>query len=453
MTRQRRSSIRHTLWFGTVLAVLLTAAGAVLIYAHQLQQARRGGERLRILAMAETCAAQLNPLARGGLRSDVVTLVNGLTCHPATSLVAVLDLSGAVIVARGNTALIEEYVQPSATTASSAASAFWQVPGDPDHRMPAQSLAAVPLRDPQTQEPLAVLVYAARVSSDDHLDWRRVWPHLSCLLGASALGVAFGSFWLARHILGPLRDLAARSSPPALAADDRLPATLIGRPDEIGDLSRDVADLCDELRRVRGRVDRLERSVDHRVAEQTQRITRELRQAEKKVWTDALTRLGSRRLMEDKFDEIFRSQVEARQDLSVVLIDLDYFKEVNDTLGHKAGDQVLVFAGELLRQCLRDQDLAIRYGGDEFILILPSVSAANAQSIADRTVRLFNQQVRTLNLEPPPSMSAGIASLRSHNPKESRTLLDLADEALYQAKRSGKSRVCIARSTALAAGR
>jgi len=125
------------------------------------------------------------------------------------------------------------------------------------------------------------------------------------------------------------------------------------------------------------------------------------------------------------------------------MLDIDYFKTLNDTLGHRAGDHLLEFTGDLLRQCLRPQDLAVRYGGDEFVLILPAVTAKDARTIAERTVRLFAQQARLLEVNPKPSMSGGVASLWQHEPETPEGLLAIADEALYLSKRSGKSCVHI----------
>jgi len=172
-------------------------------------------------------------------------------------------------------------------------------------------------------------------------------------------------------------------------------------------------------------------------------ITRELHQAQRKAWTDPLTRLGNRLLLEDKLDGIFAQKKQTRQDLVFVMYDVDNFKMLNDTLGHQAGDELLKFMGELLKQCVRKEDLAVRYGGDEFILVLPGVAMANAQSIAERTVRLFSQQANLLAVSPKPTISAGIASLADHQPASADELMRMADKALYAAKNAGKFTVAI----------
>jgi diguanylate cyclase (GGDEF)-like protein len=146
---------------------------------------------------------------------------------------------------------------------------------------------------------------------------------------------------------------------------------------------------------------------------------------------------------------VFAQVREAGDDLALIMIDVDYFKSLNDTLGHRAGDEVIRFVGELLRQCVREEDLAIRYGGDEFLLVLPGLNAAMATKVADRIVKLFGQQARLLAVEPKPGMSAGVASLKEHRPGNPPAFLQMADQALYQAKKLGKARVCVYRAGAM----
>ncbi len=311
---------------------------------------------------------------------------------------------------------------------------------------------AVPIASPNSSVSIGFLVYAARLSGQDAFPYAKVGQFFAGLAIISLAGVAIGFLWLHSRVLQPIANLADEVRAAQTLSERRLPSDLAGRDDEIGAMARAVIDMRNELKEWRGRAAHLEHSMDHHVATETQRITRELRQAEKKVTTDPLTHLGNRRLLLGRFNEIFEAQKRAGRDLSVVLIDVDHFKEVNDTLGHKAGDELLVFVGELLQQCLREEDLAIRYGGDEFLLILPSVHAGNAASVAERTMRLFAQQARVLEVRPKPSMSAGVASMLVHHPSTAEDLLELADQALYEAKRAGKSQVRIAHGLPVNAG-
>jgi diguanylate cyclase (GGDEF)-like protein len=183
------------------------------------------------------------------------------------------------------------------------------------------------------------------------------------------------------------------------------------------------------------------------VAARTRRIGLALKQAQRQVWLDPLTGLTSRRFLDEKLPEIFEAQREAGQELALVMMDLDHFKRFNDTFGHQAGDDLLRLAGQLLRGAVRDSDIAARYGGDEFLLMLPAVSAEQAAAVARRAVALFGQQMKARPARPAElglGLSAGVASLRAHQPEDLQELVRLADSALYAAKRQGQS-VCVAR--------
>jgi diguanylate cyclase (GGDEF)-like protein len=159
---------------------------------------------------------------------------------------------------------------------------------------------------------------------------------------------------------------------------------------------------------------------------------------------DALTGLSNRRL----FDARLRMEVErayrTQTDLSVVMLDLDDFKTVNDIHGHLMGDVVLKRLGGLLNRELRAYDVAARIGGEEFCLILPGSSGAEAQRLTTRLLELFRQE----EFSAPDSsqfrvtFSAGVATVAAHAAKANMmALLDEADKALYAAKRGGKNRV------------
>lgn len=229
--------------------------------------------------------------------------------------------------------------------------------------------------------------------------------------------------------------------------EDGLPAgavTLVGRRDEWGDVARCIVNLHESAEASRNKADRAERRVAAQLAEQSERIMRDMKRLQREAWMDPLTGVKNRRMMEEKLPALFASQMAAGQDMSLVMIDLDHFKKLNDAEGHRAGDALLRFAGELLRQCMRNNDVAIRYGGDEFVLILPGINALDACAITRRIASLFAQRVRMMvKVEPRPTMTAGIASLHENRPPTPAALLACADHALYQAKESGRGRARI----------
>ncbi|MBL8854059.1 MAG: GGDEF domain-containing protein [Planctomycetaceae bacterium] len=154
--------------------------------------------------------------------------------------------------------------------------------------------------------------------------------------------------------------------------------------------------------------------------------------------TDPLTRLGNRRLMES---ELFRRLAIHRRygtPFSVLLIDVDHFKSINDTHGHDIGDRVLQALARTIPATLRDVDLLFRMGGEEFLAVLPDTPLNNAVIAANRIHESINGMVvasndRLLSI----TVSQGLAEVQRHEEVES--LLKRADKALYAAKRNGRN--------------
>jgi len=442
MKRRQPLTIRHTLWLVIALTISSTVLGASALYSYQLYRTARHAEDLRVQTIAETYAVQVGPFLLAGENSQAANFVNKLAWHPTTCLLAILRPNGKPVTIRGNAPLLERYLAMNASTLSNDRVATWHIPGDPEHLLPELNLAAAPIKPLGATQPQGTLVYAARSSEAPTVTHEEVWQFFSNLLAIAVLGAVMGFWWLKRRVLDPLTTLTDQAHGKHSSTSETTLSPAI-RSDEIGHLARVLNDMHLGLEEWRERAVRLERTVNERVAAETRKITRELKRVEKKAWTDPLTRLGNRRLLDERFADILYAQQEAHDDLSIVMIDIDYFKPLNDTLGHKAGDELLVFLGELLQQCLREQDLAIRYGGDEFVLILPAVAAEDAHAIAKRMIALFNQRARLLRSDPKPSMSAGIASLWRHRPKTPEEILKFADEALYAAKKAGKAQAVI----------
>jgi diguanylate cyclase (GGDEF)-like protein len=249
-----------------------------------------------------------------------------------------------------------------------------------------------------------------------------------------------GFWWLHRHVLGPLDQLARFAREPSAAGGNGADRSL-DRPDQIGGIARALQALHTDVQEWRHRVADLERSMDRHIEARTNEMTKALSHIARQVATDALTGLYNRRALEKRFTDLFDQYRQAGHDVSVVMIDIDNFKLLNDTCGHAAGDDVLRFTGELLKQSTREKDLAVRFGGDEFALILGGVNASGAVQIAARVVALFAQHAKLVAATPRPSLSAGVASMRVHCPDSAEHLLQMADAALYDAKGCGKGSV------------
>jgi diguanylate cyclase (GGDEF)-like protein len=160
---------------------------------------------------------------------------------------------------------------------------------------------------------------------------------------------------------------------------------------------------------------------------------------------DPVTSLFNRRYLEETLEREVRRAARGRQSIGLILIDLDRFKLLNDTHGHQAGDLVLQDFGAFLNRSIRGGDVACRYGGEEFVLVLPesalTSTAARAESLRAefRTVRF------TFAGQPigPVTFSAGVAAYPDHGATAS-DLLSAADGALYQSKHNGRDRVTTA---------
>ena len=178
----------------------------------------------------------------------------------------------------------------------------------------------------------------------------------------------------------------------------------------------------------------------------TQR-TLELEQANQQLrdlnTKDDLTGLRNRRFLNEALPNEYRRAYRDKTPLSVLMMDMDYFKQLNDTYGHQFGDHCLIEAGQLLESCTRrPPDIAVRYGGEEFVVVLPNTDLDGAVTVAEKIRAAFEKHViryggQTAHL----TVSIGLASETPTQRDEYESLLRLADDLLYQAKAKGRNRV------------
>jgi len=159
---------------------------------------------------------------------------------------------------------------------------------------------------------------------------------------------------------------------------------------------------------------------------------------------DTLTGLYNRRYFEERLRVEAQKSFSNNIPLSLIMVDIDHFKKVNDTFGHPEGDMILREIASLLKKSVRKKDTVARYGGEEFILILPEAGIEASSMIADRIrllveSTLFDVGKAQLNL----SVSLGISSFPIHRAGSDGELIKMADQALYEAKRGGRNRVCV----------
>ncbi len=151
---------------------------------------------------------------------------------------------------------------------------------------------------------------------------------------------------------------------------------------------------------------------------------------------DPLTGLANRRCMDITMPKVLARAKRYHSQLSLIMLDIDHFKRYNDTYGHQAGDQLLATAGRILGGQIRDADLIVRYGGEEFMVMLPETALVGAQWVAERMRKAIENQTTV-------TVSLGVASLPAAG-CTMEELVRMADEALYRAKRGGRNRVEIA---------
>ena len=162
---------------------------------------------------------------------------------------------------------------------------------------------------------------------------------------------------------------------------------------------------------------------------------------------DALTGLYNRRYMEESLErEIFRANRKGTP-LGVVMLDIDHFKRFNDQHGHVAGDAILCEIGALLQRHIRSCDIACRYGGEEFILILPEATLEMTRERAEQLREIVkNIRIQSINLSLcPVTLSFGVAAFPDHG-STTEIIVKMADTALYRAKAEGRDRVCVAKA-------
>lgn len=226
-------------------------------------------------------------------------------------------------------------------------------------------------------------------------------------------------------------------------------AVVIEQADTLESLADLVREMAGESRAVHevvaGARDRLAQEHAHAAALEgrVRELESELRRLSDEVSTDALTQVANRRGMAAAF-EAERARVDrGGPGLAIALIDIDNFKRLNDTLGHAAGDVALKSLAARVKEWLRPVDHLARFGGEEFVVLLPATPVDEAQQVLTRLQRklsaaLFMHEGREVFV----TFSAGVTA---HRPDEPIDLaLERADEALYEAKRTGKNRTCIA---------
>lgn len=225
-------------------------------------------------------------------------------------------------------------------------------------------------------------------------------------------------------------------------------ADVIEKADSLESLAGVVREMVEESRTVQSLVKvaqgklqyEHERATD--LSERVVELETELRRLSEEVSTDQLTKIANRRGLLQAFDAERARQARDGSTLSIGLLDIDNFKKLNDELGHNAGDVALKSLADVVSKTLRPTDMVARYGGEEFVVLLPNTPVNEGEQILTRLQRslsggLFMHEDKRIFV----TFSAGVTAYRAGERIE--VALERADEALYEAKRTGKNRTCI----------
>jgi len=414
---------RSTLAFATLTVVVFGLATGQLL---RIQSQRA------LVRQARVCAAALSPGRNGDLSDSVAALQAN---SDRVIAVATLDPSDNLHSVYPDRPAHRSAILSAIAHHSSSVTTLSPTTGEPV----VVSAIVVPLNGSPT--PLATKVLIL-LQSEPYTDlWLSSTAVVAILIAIMALGVALWlGRWFDRQVAQPLRTVVGAIHDPSTAMGG-VSEQVFGGCRETAQVARKFEDLINALSDSDARTRRLERDAQVQIRRREIGFGRQLRRAKDQASTDPLTGLRNRTYLEEQLEPLYKRQLVRNAELAAVMIDVDNFKSYNDAHGHQVGDALLRFIGALLRGTIRHHDVAVRYGGDEFLLLLPGASAEQANAIADRLVKLFGQYTGRLGQKEAVSMSAGVASLPGDACESGYALVNRADIALYAAKRDGKNMV------------
>ncbi|MCK9619474.1 MAG: GGDEF domain-containing protein [Methylobacter sp.] len=167
-------------------------------------------------------------------------------------------------------------------------------------------------------------------------------------------------------------------------------------------------------------------------------------QALKKAYTDPLTQTHNRTSFDDSIKREMSLAIRNTQSLSLIFLDIDHFKAINDTYGHECGDTTLVLSAKWIKESLRDSDIVFRYGGEEFVMLLSGTDASGAELLAERIRASIENHTIAYGMEILKiTASLGVSTLRENDTLKS--FVQRADKAMYIAKNKGRNQVVVAK--------
>lgn len=178
-------------------------------------------------------------------------------------------------------------------------------------------------------------------------------------------------------------------------------------------------------------------------SEEMRELRQQLVEAQAEALQDELTEIGNRKMFNNKLEELITTYQNKPNQLSIIIADIDHFKNFNDTYGHLVGDSILRVFANIMKKLLQEGEIVCRYGGEEFVILLPEATTEEAKQRAEKIrITLENTHLKRKDQNKPISTitsSFGVASFDGH--EEGEALVSRADEALYLAKNSGRNQV------------
>ena len=263
---------------------------------------------------------------------------------------------------------------------------------------------------------------------------------LAACLGQFLFTVALAGMaaWMAqrrlRDFYGPLRTLEALV--PQIRAGEAPIEDLSKVGGKLDGLAGQIREIFRELRQQEGQIDS---ELRQRIANRTSALERKIGSLRQQAARDALTGLYNRRMFQEQLKEAIAQWEQTGQPLILMMIDIDHFKILNDTLGHSVGDDFLRSVAQLIRSSIRSDDLAFRWGGDEFAVLLQNTDESAARKLADRLVSLADTIAKTHQVEKRPSLSIGFADINLLSDHSEEAIVEAADRVLYRTKAQRKA--------------
>ncbi len=219
----------------------------------------------------------------------------------------------------------------------------------------------------------------------------------------------------------------------------------VAKADNMEDLAGVVASMVRDTQKMMDKSAKLEAELD-KSSKQVSDLKQTLDVVKKENMTDALTGIANRKAFDSFLAKKLELALEEETNLTLLMIDIDYFKKFNDTHGHQVGDQVLKLVAKTLYNCVKGSDLAARYGGEEFTVVLPDTDIEGAMSVAE-ALRNAVENKKLLNNTTRESLgnvtiSIGVSSIEKDDLPN--TILERADTALYTSKENGRNQVTVA---------